>query len=277
MSRFTLFERHPLAGAPKEIRSHYLSLIALGLVMTEPVTGAQCLALHQLAASLGLDESEANAYCDGKRTIQKENHLQYFQELGYQNSNWIYRLDLAWIQTLDGMPSLKAQRNLLRICHELDGECTALSNLHHLALLIRAQDKPAIIKEMERMFLLAPIPWHVEATAQAAGMQLLKIHATLPEENREQTLSIEWLHRLGQSLQAGETVAALVKAEPHFQTEAVEPLHNGGEPASDAQNNHLLPVQAPSMGIMYLVEAYNGALVQHGMSVGIFYGYPQEA
>lgn len=260
----TLFNPHPIAQKSKETRSQYLSLLALGMVMTEPITGAQCLAFHHLAASLGLDESEANEYCDGKRTIKQQDYLDHFQELSDHCMDWFYRLDLAWLQTVDGLPSLKAQLNMQRICDKLgeDMKVRTYNHLHHFALLVRAQDKHAIIREMERMIFLVPSPLHLEQTALAVGMQRMEIKVALPEENREQNLSIVWMHNFGQALQAGETVAALVNADDSMQT------------AGDVGDSLPLQVQVPCMGIMEFNDAINGAVVQHGLSVGTFYGFP---
>lgn len=264
-----LFNRHPLAGTAYELRREYLAMVTRGLALDGSPSPAQCVAFHNFAASLGLDETEASRCINSIERFAKTDLLRCMKTISQYWWDWIYRMDLAWLQTVDGEPTLKMQFNMQRITDLLDNRDRYLmGSLHSFVLLLRDGEKQRILREMERMCLAAP-PQNTWLCACAANMKKLDIPLSLPEDIDAQQLTIKWMAYYGQLIQAGEVIATIVKTTVPPQS-VVQPLFPHRPQPKWYDESLLLPVQAPCAGILSEIN-FN---LQNGAIIATMYCYP---
>lgn len=92
----------------------------------------------------------------------------------------------------------------------------------------------------------------------------------------ERLYRLRWMAKIGQRLRARQTFAALLKTDPVLpgNIPRIHPNEGRDNRWDDQAPFHSL--RAPCDGILSWPEEFNGKEVEHGIKIGVFYGFPTE-
>jgi len=215
-----LFERHPLAAEPLEMRLQYLAGIALATAIDRDPTDTEKQAFTGLANSLSVDESDATEQLNERASVAEDDITKLFEVIRQKNASWLYLLDLAWLHASDGTLDESEVEATAQLADLLEINGSDVKNLHAFALALKLRKLADLVK----MIPALPQDLHIQTHLPALLKPCFPFAGVL--QNRwidhgtkcyvtDGRSGLMWMrHKVGESLKAMDKSITSASGEP---------------------------------------------------------------